>query len=604
MELQSAAESVRLLDGMALTKHQKNTQYLMELDDENLLRNYRLEAGLIAFEIEIPADAFLGWEIPSSQLRGHILGHWMSAAAMSYAVDKDPRFKARIEYIVGELACCQRLNDGWCFSIPARYLERIRDGQYVWAAQYTCHKTLMGLLDAYRYAGVEKALEVAREAARWFLRYTDSITREQMNDIMERTETGGMLEVWAELYGITRLPEHRLLMERYERPLLYAELLSDDDPLAGMHANTIISEILGVCRAYEVTGEQRYYDAAKAYWCWATKKRGMFATGGQNCYEAWTQRHDLSGGLGMNTQEHCTAYNMMRLAGFFMRHEGDAAYGDYWERCLYNGIFAQGYFTPYYHHSQTWEGYRDEGLISYYLPLMAGSRMRWGTRRKDFWCCHGTLMQANARMLFEGEYYLSPRAVTVSQYLPSALHLQAAQLGLERDITLELRADRRKAFFDANALYMTLRVCGQGQRFALRLRVPTWLSAPAELSLNGAPVKARAEDGYLTLERDWADDTLALRFAKRVYMYPLEGEVGTAALCDGPIVLAGLTDASHTLRGDPAAFMHPLSDRVDGMWNAYWHTTGQGEQLTFTPLFNVGKATYTIYHTLQQDPVV
>ena len=247
MELQSAAESVRLLEGMALTKHQKNTQYLMELDDENLLRNYRLEAGLIAFETVIPTDAFLGWEIPSSQLRGHILGHWMSAAAMSYAVDKDPRFKARIEYLVGELARCQRLNDGWCFSIPARYLERIRDGQYVWAAQYTCHKTLMGLLDAYRYAGTEKALDVVCEAARWFLRYTDSITREQMNDIMERTETGGMMEIWAELYGITRLPEHRLLMERYERPLLYAKLMSDADPLAGMHANTTIPEILGVC---------------------------------------------------------------------------------------------------------------------------------------------------------------------------------------------------------------------------------------------------------------------------------------------------------------------------------------------------------------------
>ena len=293
-------------------------------------------------------------------------------------------------------------------------------------------------------------------------------------------------------------------------------------------------------------------------------------------------------------------YNMMRLAGFFMRHEGGAVYGDYWERCLYNGIFAQGYFAPFYHHSQTWEGYQDEGLISYYLPLMAGSRMLWGSRRRDFWCCHGTLMQANARMLFEGEYYLSPRAVTVSQYLPSSLQLQGAQLGLERDITLELRPDHRKAFFDTGALFLTLRVCGRGQRFSLRLRVPTWLSAPAELSLNGEMVQPQAEAGYLTLDRVWEDDTLALRFAKRVYTCPLEGEEGTVALCEGPLVLAALADTSRTLKGDPAAFMHPLRDRVDDMWNAYWHTTGQDEQITFAPLFNVGKATYTIYHALQQ----
>ncbi len=43
----------------------------------------------------------------------------------------------------------------------------------------------------------------------------------------------------------------------------------------------------------------------------------------------------------------------------------------------------------------------------------------------------------------------------------------------------------------------------------------------------------------------------------------------------------------------------PNRDRVDGMGNAYWHTAGQPEQVQFTPLFNVGNDTYTVYFDVE-----
>ena len=60
-----------------------NRAYLMELTTRNLLYNYELEAA-ITHDANIPGDIHGGWESPTCQLRGHFLGHWLSAAAMHY----------------------------------------------------------------------------------------------------------------------------------------------------------------------------------------------------------------------------------------------------------------------------------------------------------------------------------------------------------------------------------------------------------------------------------------------------------------------------------------------------------------------------------------
>ena len=41
-----------------------------------------------------------------------------------------------------------------------------------------------------------------------------------MDDILD-VETGGMLEVWADLYGLTGEQEHLELLQRYDRPRLF-----------------------------------------------------------------------------------------------------------------------------------------------------------------------------------------------------------------------------------------------------------------------------------------------------------------------------------------------------------------------------------------------
>jgi len=190
---------VQLLPGAFKNRAELNRKYLLSLKSENLLQNFYFEAGLWQPPNKPADDIHWGWESPTCQVRGHFLGHWLSAAARLSLADGDQEIKGKADRIVSELGRCQRENGGeWVFPIPANYLHWIARGKAAWAPHYTIHKTLMGLLDMVKYAGNEQALEIAENAARWFHRWACGLTRDQFDDILDY-ETGGMLEAWADL---------------------------------------------------------------------------------------------------------------------------------------------------------------------------------------------------------------------------------------------------------------------------------------------------------------------------------------------------------------------------------------------------------------------
>lgn len=145
----------------------------------------------------------------------------------------------------------------------------------------------MGLIDVYRMMEQPKALSIADKLADWFYRWSGRYTREEFDDILDM-ETGGMLEVWADLYEITGQEKYKILMQRYYRSRLFEPLLEGKDVLTNMHANTTIPEVLGCAKAYEVTGEEKWLHIVEQYWKCAVIDRGCFATGGQTQGEIWT----------------------------------------------------------------------------------------------------------------------------------------------------------------------------------------------------------------------------------------------------------------------------------------------------------------------------
>ena len=571
---------VKLLPSTFRQRFEVNRRYLMSLRTEDLLQNHYVEAGL--WQPRALGEWHGGWESPTCQVRGHFVGHWLSAAARIYANTGDAEIKGKADHIVSELGRCQRENGGeWAGSIPEKYLGWVARGKRVWAPQYTLHKTLMGLYEMAAYAGNDEALEIMIRWARWFSRWTAQFSRDEMDDILD-VETGGMLEVWADLYGLTGREEHLDLMRRYDRPRLFEPLLAGEDVLSNKHANTTIPEAHGAARAWEVTGERRWRDVVEAYWDWAVTRREAYCTGGQTCDELWTPPGRLSARLGDKNQEHCTVYNVMRLAEYLLRWTGDVSYADYWERNLYNGILAQ-------QHPET-------GMVAYFLPLRAGSTKAWGSPTQDFWCCHGTLVQAHT-MYANYAYYEDGQGLLLCQRIPSDLSWERgnAQVRVRSTPDEQLESASRPR---SEALCVSV-VCDRPQAFVLKVRLPWWLAREPVVTVNGERQEvSRGPSSLVCLERTWQDDTVRVELPKRLTPCPLPDAPDTVAFLDGPEVLAGLCGEEITLYGDaerPEDLLVPDNERDLPGWLNGYRTQNQPRNVRFIPLHQVRDERYTVY---------
>ncbi|MDM7926026.1 MAG: glycoside hydrolase family 127 protein [bacterium] len=580
-----------------------NRAYLMSLDSRNLLQNHLAEAGMLSLILgpdgkDNGRTIHTGWESPTCQLRGHFLGHWLSAAAHLIVSTGDPEVKARADAVIEELGRIQARNGGrWVGSIPEKYLYQIQEGKSLWAPQYTLHKTLMGLVDMAVYGGNKQALEIAENFAGWFYDWTRDIPREKMNDILD-VETGGMLEIWAELLDRTGGSRYRELLETYYRARLFDRLIAGEDPLTNRHANTTIPEAIGAARAYEVTGDVKWRRVAEAYWKMAVTHRGTFCTGGQTDGEIWTPPFEFSARLSEKNQEHCTVYNMMRLADFILRWTGDPACADYIEKNLYNGILAQQN--------------KNTGMVSYFLPLHAGAKKNWGSQTADFWCCHGSLVQAHT-LHNRYVYYASGRGVTVAQYIPSTVRWQEAGTG----VTLSQSFDKQHGSHQSpkgadgplhrpEEWVVNFRVeCDSPREFTVDFRLPGWLAGPASIEVNGKPVAvASGQPGFQPVRRTWSRDVVTVRLPMKLAVSPIPDMPGTVAFLEGPVVLAGLCGEERTLTGDirdPHSILTPDRERQWGDWLfGNWRTKNQDPGIRFIPLYEVTDEAYTVYFPVRK----
>lgn len=78
---QASLHDVRLNPGsMYWQGQQTNLEYLLYLDANRLTWSFRQQAGLPTI-----GEHYGGWEAPDGQLRGHFVGHYLSASAHMWA---------------------------------------------------------------------------------------------------------------------------------------------------------------------------------------------------------------------------------------------------------------------------------------------------------------------------------------------------------------------------------------------------------------------------------------------------------------------------------------------------------------------------------------
>ena len=122
---------VRLLDGPFRDAMLRDQKYLLSLDPDRLLRNFRAQCQICRPD----AKPLGGWEAPTGELRGHSLGHYLSALSLMYASTGDQQFKQRADYIVGVLAQCQSnspaagFHEGYLSAFPESFIEEVLNSQ-------------------------------------------------------------------------------------------------------------------------------------------------------------------------------------------------------------------------------------------------------------------------------------------------------------------------------------------------------------------------------------------------------------------------------------------------------------------------------------------
>jgi DUF1680 family protein len=301
---------------------------------------------------------------------------------------------------------------------------------------------------------------------------------------------------------------------------------------------------------------------------------------------------------------------MMRLADFLLRWTGNPVYADYWERNLWNGILAQQH--------------PDTGMIAYFLPLHAGAEKVWGSPTEDFWCCHGSLVQAHT-MYANHIWFETENGITLNQYIPN----EATWNWNGQEISLQLKQDHQlKSHHRPDSLAYELTIhTHQALEFALRIRLPWWLSNKAEISINDQPLNVENNpSSYLDIQRVWEQDTIHIHLPKDLVSIPLPDEPNIVAFMDGPIVFAGLNpepnprptrreDTSNatfwpkylirglSLKGDvmqPRSILVPDNEREWMFWHGGYRTHGQNRDIRFIPLYEVRNEFYTVYFPIKK----
>jgi DUF1680 family protein len=616
---------VHLLESTALQRRRLNSAYLHRLTDDNLLRPYRFQAGLWSWSgtagttvgatvADGPDTWHWGWEAPTSQLRGHILGHWLSAAA--HLRHEDRVLAARSDDMIDALEACQLANgDGWIAPFGPEHLERIVRREPAWAPHYVLHKVLAGLLDQAVLAGQGVALRILSRAADGYLRLTDRLDRVQLDDVLDY-ETGGMLEVWAGLLALTGEDRYRTLIARYRRGRFFDALLAGEDVLTDKHANTQIPEILGCARAFDATGDEQWLRIVEAFWEQAVTRRGTYVTGGSSSAEIWQPLQDQSART-HDVQEHCGVLNMMRLADWLHRRTGDVAFADYWEKNLVNGIFAQ-------QNAHT-------GMVSYFLPLDAGSTKTWGRELQDFWCCHGSLLQAHTPQL-GSSVHRHGTALRISQWIPCEVEDQGVHLRVTQDPVGGLAPGLRHPRAGTQAIQKVHEIRATGKRpleyryrvdvlaaeggpeggtsaVDLELRVPGW-AVSSEITVDTEPTasptgQAVPEDRIVAVSVP-AGSVVAVVFEAALRAEPLLGYPSRIAFVAGPLVLAGLCEDERVLEGpadDPSALLRPDHERTHSWWNAgHYRTRDLDHGFRFVPLQEVTDESYGVYFPVRDQP--
>ena len=590
--------NITLLNSVFSQSEKIGREYLDGVDIDRLLSPI-----FEAHNMPAPNNAkrYGGWERKSANnwekspetfsLAGHSLGHFLSALSECYAKSGDKKLKQKILYIVSQLESVQNnAKSGYIGGCKENCFTELFDknltswAEGYWVPWYNLHKIFKGLTDAYSVTEDQTVLRVLLRFADWACDGLSDFSDEDFEKMLEY-EHGGMNEVFANLYRITKNEKYLYFAEKFTHKKLFRFLLKGEDKLDGWHANTQIPKVTGMAAIYTAAPEahKEYRTAAENFWRFVTQDRS-YAIGGNSDKEHFEKKGKET--LSKKTCESCNTYNMMRLCEYLFSFKQKSEYFDWYENALLNHILAQ----------------QDEsGAKMYFVSLLQGHHRTYEKKYKSWWCCTGTGME-NPEKYENNIFFFDGSTLYINLYIPSRLETDG--------ISLEINTDY--PYSDK----INIAVKHNTEIDSLKLRIPEFSHKAAAIR-HGAKEFREIEKGYFTVSNIKGGDTVELTLPMEITEYKSR-EKDVCALKYGPVTLCAplgkITDKvseyisnellidditveypSLLLNGKSAETCVEISDRKKLIFKIPAKNSTLGTPIILKPFFEIRHEFYTVY---------
>lgn len=555
-----ANHEVRLTgESMAKQAQDRRMTFLLAVDDDQMLYNFRDAAGLDTLD----ASEMIGWDSPDSLLKGHTTGHYLSALALCYGATGNQEILSKLTYMINELNKVQlafEADDAYHYGFISGYSEEQFDllEEYVpypqiWAPYYTLHKIFAGLLDAYEIAGNKTALVIADKLGDWTYNRLSRLPHQQLKKMWGMYiagEFGGMNESLATLYLHTQKPEHLAVARLFDNDRLFFPMEQKVDALGALHANQHIPQIIGALRIYDASMLDNYYQIADFFWSSVTKSH-IYSIGGTGDTEMFQQPDEIGHKIGEHTAETCASYNMLKLTKELYEYQPTPEKMDYYERTMLNHILSS-------------TDHECIGGSTYFMPTNPGAEKGYDVENS---CCHGTGLE-NHFKYGEAIFFKTSDAIQVNLFLSATVKSEG--------VNLEMNVE------ESHPEVVSIVIHDIDRRLAIRN--PYWSKDQATITVDGKLVDPELKDGHYFLDVHTGSQVQVVFVATpRLEATPDVSEIVSVGY--GPYILAAINHSTDYLKIDDLQDIQKDEDSL----TFHYH------DLDFKPLAQVNHEHYHVY---------